>query len=147
MNSGGPLVLDANILLRAVFGVRVLQVIKRYKEDVLFCVPDLCFVEARKHALPIALRRGMHPARGLGILDDLEQALEIVDHTLYASFEEEARARISRRDPDDWPILATALLLDCPLWTEDRDFFGTGIATWTTDNIELYLRPRSSVRP
>jgi hypothetical protein len=25
------------------------------------------------------------------------------------------------------------------VWTEDADFFGTGIATWTTDRVELYL--------
>ena len=44
------------------------------------------------------------------------------------------------RDASDWPIVATALLLDSPIWTEDRDFFGAGIATWTSNKIELYLR-------
>ena len=34
-----------------------------------------------------------------------------------------------------WP----ALLLSCPIWTEDRDFFGTGVATWTTGLVELYF--------
>jgi len=142
MSSGGRLALDANILLRAVFGVRVLHLVKRYEDHVVFCVPDICFDEARKHVLPIALRRGMNPARSLGILDDLERTLEVVDRSLYEDHRAEARARIERRDLNDWPILATTLLLDCPLWTEDRDFFGTGVATWTTDNIELYLRAR-----
>jgi hypothetical protein len=32
------------------------------------------------------------------------------------------------------------LELKCPLWTEDADFFGAGVATWTTDHIELLLR-------
>lgn len=35
------------------------------------------------------------------------------------------------------PILAHAL--DCPAWTEDTDFFGAGVATWTTDRVALYL--------
>lgn len=48
--------------------------------------------------------------------------------------------RIGRRDPDDWPIAAAALILDCPIWTEDKDFFGTGIPTWTSDRVEIYLR-------
>jgi hypothetical protein len=26
-----------------------------------------------------------------------------------------------------------------PIWTEDTDFFGCGVATWTTDRVELYL--------
>ena len=54
--------------------------------------------------------------------------------------EVEARARIAVRDPDDWPTLAAALLLECPIWTEDRDFFGSGVATWTTATVERYLR-------
>jgi len=29
--------------------------------------------------------------------------------------------------------------LSCPVWTEDADFFGTGVATWTTDRIALYF--------
>jgi predicted nucleic acid-binding protein len=50
-----------------------------------------------------------------------------------------ALARVSPRDPDDWPVLACALLLNCPIWTDDRDFFGTGVATWTTALVELYF--------
>ncbi|TRU47719.1 MAG: hypothetical protein EWV91_10405, partial [Microcystis aeruginosa Ma_QC_Ca_00000000_S207] len=40
---------------------------------------------------------------------------------------------------DDWPILATALLFNCPIWTEDQDFFGTGVPTWTLDRVHLYF--------
>nr|WP_255779054.1 PIN domain-containing protein [Mycetohabitans sp. B8] len=25
------------------------------------------------------------------------------------------------------------------VWTEDADFFGTGVATWTTNRIQFYL--------
>ncbi len=41
------------------------------------------------------------------------------------------------RPTDDWPVLAAALALDCPIWTEDTDFFGYGVATWTTDRVGL----------
>jgi hypothetical protein len=30
---------------------------------------------------------------------------------------------MERRNEDDWPVLATALALNCPIWTEDADFF------------------------
>ncbi|WP_255641375.1 PIN domain-containing protein [Isoptericola luteus] len=43
------------------------------------------------------------------------------------------------RDPDDWPILAVALMLECQVWTEDNDFFGTGVPIWTTDRVGIYL--------
>jgi hypothetical protein len=35
-------------------------------------------------------------------------------------------------------------MLSFPVWTEDRDFFGSGIATWTTDPVELHLRGRQA---
>ena len=57
-----------------------------------------------------------------------------------------ALTRIGPRDPDDWPILACALALNCPIWTEDKDFFGTGVATWTTALVELYLTERGCDR-
>ncbi|WP_237574045.1 MULTISPECIES: PIN domain-containing protein [Burkholderiaceae] len=31
------------------------------------------------------------------------------------------------------------MTIGCPVWTEDADFFGTGVATWTTDRIQFYL--------
>jgi hypothetical protein len=46
------------------------------------------------------------------------------------------------------PILATALALASPVWTEDADFFGTGVAVWTTNRIELFLETEDrSLRP
>lgn len=50
-----------------------------------------------------------------------------------------ALQRIERRDADDWPVLACAMTIGCPVWTEDADFFGTGMATWTTDRVALYF--------
>jgi len=61
---------------------------------------------------------------------------------LYEQHEQQARQRIALRDPDDWPVVAVALLLDLPIWTEDQDFFGSGTANWTTDRVELYLQQR-----
>jgi hypothetical protein len=48
------------------------------------------------------------------------------------------------RDEADWPILATALGLGCGLRTEDQDFFGTGVAVWTTNRIEILLEQEST---
>ncbi|MHB1374958.1 MAG: PIN domain-containing protein [Thauera sp.] len=46
------------------------------------------------------------------------------------------RAVFGQRDERDWPGLAAALLMNCPIWTEDQDFFGAGIPTWTTAIVE-----------
>jgi len=37
-------------------------------------------------------------------------------------------------------VVALALALDLPIWTEDQDLFGAGVPTWTTDRVELYLK-------
>src|SRR4051812_32502364 len=134
-------VLDANILLRGVFGVRVAHVLTSFHDTVEFYSTDACVVEALRHIPGIAREKGLNPGRSEAELTELLQLfIGVVDHSLYEQFEEQARAHIARRDPDDWPVVATALLLNAPIWTEDQDFFGSGIATWTTDRIELYLR-------
>jgi predicted nucleic acid-binding protein len=63
----------------------------------------------------------------------------LVSDELYGDFESEARKRLGARDPDDWLILAAALALGSPIWTEDTDFFGCGVATWTSGSIDSFL--------
>lgn len=115
MNSGPRLVLDANILLCAVFGVRVHNLLEAYEDGVGFHSPAICFEEARKHVPAIASRRRVDEAAIFVVLDQLVNVVEPVDSTLYERHEVEARARIRSRDPDDWPIVAVSLLLDCPV--------------------------------
>ncbi len=43
-----------------------------------------------------------------------------------------AQSLIGERDPDDVDTLALSLALETPLWTNDRDFEGTGVTTFTT---------------
>jgi predicted nucleic acid-binding protein len=108
------LVLDANILIRAVLGKGTRLLLAKYGTRVDFFAPDVA-------------------------LSSLESVIQMVEVNVYARFEKVARQRLARRDEDDWPILATALALGYPIWTEDNDFFGCGVATWTSDRVELYL--------
>jgi predicted nucleic acid-binding protein len=57
----------------------------------------------------------------------------------YTAREANARSRIPR-DPDDWPTVAAALVLDAAIWTHDNDFLGCGLPTWTTETLTAYLR-------
>jgi predicted nucleic acid-binding protein len=141
MSDPKRVVLDANILLRGVFGTRVRDLLASYQETVAFCTPDVCVEEALRYVPAIAQRRKLDPQVSEANLRQLLQAcVNIVDRSLYEEFEDRARSRIAMRDADDWPVVATALLIDAPIWTEDQDFFGSGIATWTSNRIELYLR-------
>jgi predicted nucleic acid-binding protein len=83
-------------------------------------------------------------APALALLELVAALVQTLEVEAYSRFESIARERIGRRDQDDWPILASALALDCPIWTEDTDFFGCGVATWTTDRVELYLAQGAS---
>jgi hypothetical protein len=67
------------------------------------------------------LNRSLHPLKGGETGYALGYALmDDIPFRNYLSF---IQAR--PLDSEDWPVLACALILDCPIWTEDRDFFGT----------------------
>ncbi|MGA2071980.1 MAG: PIN domain-containing protein [Terriglobia bacterium] len=134
------LVLDANILMRAVLGRRVRGLLESYEDVASFYSPDVCFEDARHYVTLVLEKRGQKPESGLSVLAQLGELVESVDLSLYADYEQMARRRIEIRDPDDWPVVAVALVLDLPIWTEDQDLFGSGLATWTTDRVEIYLK-------
>jgi predicted nucleic acid-binding protein len=141
------LVLDANILIRAVLGKRVGQLIEQYVGDVDLFAPDMAFVEAEEHLPELCTKRGLPLDKAIAVYESLSALVEELPEPLYSQQEAEARARIERRDPDDWPTIACALTLGCPIWTEDRDFFGAGVPTWTTDRVELFLANKEKTKP
>lgn len=138
------IVLDANILIRAVLGRRVRQLIDAYaSQGVRFFAPDVAFDDAEKY-LPLLLKKRGKPHADISAsLEYLRNFIESVAPELYGVFESEARQRLRGRDEGDWPILATALVLASPVWTEDADFFGTGVAVWTTNRIEIFLKEQA----
>jgi predicted nucleic acid-binding protein len=137
---GKALVVDANILVRAVLGRRVRELIEAHCETVSFFVPEVAYAEAEEHLPELAIKRGGDPEKWLALLRALGHLVELIGRDIYGEFEAEALERLGKRDPDDWPILASALALCCPIWTEDTDFFGCGVATWTSDRVQVFLR-------
>lgn len=140
------LVLDANILVRAVLGYRVLELIDTYSPTVELVAPDAAFEEAWGHVPRLLKLRKRNQGPPLTTLEQLAKSVRPVGFHEYARYEPQARLRMDRRDPDDWRILACALAMNCALWTEDTDFFGVGIATWTTDRVDLFLSGASADR-
>jgi len=140
------LVLDANILIRAVLGRRLPALIINYAATVRFVAPEVAFAEAREHLPRIAAKRRDSVEVYLALLESVSEVIEAVDVETYAVSEKEARKRLLRRDPDDWAVLATALAFNYTIWTEDTDFFGAGVATYTTDRVELFLKSAGTNR-
>lgn len=133
------IVLDANILIRAVLGNRVRDLIFHNAGTVKFFAPSVAYADARKYLPGLLKKRGISIEPALAVLDALESVVQRVDEELYVGLQAQALQRIAVRDADDWPVLACAMSMGCPVWTEDADFFGTGVATWTTDRIQLYF--------
>jgi predicted nucleic acid-binding protein len=131
------LVLDANILIRGCLGVRVRALIAYSAREVDFFVAEANSSEASGYLSELAARRGLDPQICQEAFLSLMEVVQIVDSTWIETARDEALKRI--RDPADWPALALALQLECAIWTEDQDFFGTGVATWTTATVHRYL--------
>ena len=53
----------------------------------------------------------------------------------YAKFIPRATRLIGKRDPDDIALLALALALEIPVWTNDRDFEVAGVNCYTTASL------------
>ena len=137
------LVLDAHILIRAVLGTEVDALLRKYADAVLFVTVHEAFEDARTYLPVVIFKRGGDEAEvgaALEKLSALEAFVQSVPSEVVADLESAARERLARRDEDDWAFLALALHLRCPIWTEDKDFFGCGVATWTSDKVEIFLR-------
>jgi predicted nucleic acid-binding protein len=133
------IVLDANILVRAVLGKRVRELIFTNAAAVKFFAPDVAYADARKYLPGLLEKRGLSSSVAVDVLDALEHIVQPLDLELYAGMQGQALQRIAVRDADDWPVLACAMVIGCPVWTEDADFFGTGVPIWTTDRVAYYF--------
>jgi predicted nucleic acid-binding protein len=134
------IVVDANILIRAVLGRKVRHLLETYSSlGVRFFAPNVAFEDASKYLPPLLRKRGKPDEDVSASIAYLQSFIEPVEGDFYSTHEAEARNRLSGRDEQDWPALATALGLACAVWTEDTDFFGTGVAVWTTSRIEIFL--------
>lgn len=134
------IVIDANILIRAVLGIRARQLIERYCDSTAFYVAESNVEEAMQYLAELAAKRGIREEVWQESVAGIMMAVQIIPQVELTTAESEAKARIGQRDLADWPAVAVALQFDCPVWTEDEDFFGSGVATWTTATVEMFLR-------
>jgi predicted nucleic acid-binding protein len=114
--------------------------IERYAGPVDLLIPEAALAEVREHLPTILEKRRLPLELSVEVLDRLRAFLQELPESFYAAQKDSALARLSGSDVEDWPALACALALECSIWAEDRDFFGTGVATWTSDRVEIFLR-------
>jgi len=123
------LVADANVLLAALLGGRA-KVVLQHPEVEELLTTEATLAEVQEYAVILAKKRRLS-------LDTLLLAMAalpvtLVEKPVYASRLPQARKIVAQRDPDDVDILALALHLGLPLWSNDKDFEQTGVERFTT---------------
>lgn len=144
------LVVDANVLVSELLRVRGRDLIR--KSTIELRISEETLEEANhemgKRAAKIVEQGRASRASADKMLDEarmlLEEQIAPIPHETYSGYENQALYRIPR-DPDDAPTVALALALGggegrCGIWTNDGDFLGCGIPTWTAETLSAHLR-------
>lgn len=131
------LVADANALLSAVIGGRA-RLVLRHPEIQSVLTTQSTMDEVRQYALVLARKKKLQP--DIVLLAVAALPVVVIERTAYARQMSEATRRIGRRDADDVELLALALHLKIPLWSNDRDFEDAAIEVLTTEEALRLLR-------
>jgi predicted nucleic acid-binding protein len=139
------LVVDAAILIAAARGRSSGAVLAAARAAVL-TTTDRAIAETRRR-IDLGLKRPeLHP-----IIDALLAEMTVVPIAALSALLPQAAIALTdavasrNGSVNDAHLLALAWSLDADIWTTDRDFAGTGVASWSTPNLirELALASRS----
>ena len=81
--SSAAIVLDANILIRAVLGKTVRELIQAHAATVKLFAPDVAYTDARKYLPALLTKRGADPTPAMLVLDALERIVHPMDMEFY----------------------------------------------------------------
>lgn len=126
------LVVDANPMIAALLEGRALAYLERTSHE---CVaPQRTLFEVEKY-IPEIARKSAKPEQ---LVFDAFQSLPVIAYQASLYDEQFARADqlIGQRDPKDVDVLALALTLAAPIWSNDRDFQGLKeVQVYTTEEL------------
>ena len=129
------LVLDAAILISAVYGRSIGALLAVHQRSML-ATTDRVVDEARRR-----VSLGLKRPDLLNLLDELARTITVVPVSSLEPLREEGERTLkdavaSRNGSTrDAHVLALAWSVGGDVWTTDRDFAGTGVATWSTPNL------------
>lgn len=135
------LVVDANPIISALLGGKAKRLF--FESDITeFAVADTAIEEVRRYLPKMAEKLGVNLGFLAYALDLLP--LTICSRKIYGRSLKTARIEIAHRDQGDVEILALAMALKRPLWTNDKDFGVTGVQTVTTAELLAIYFPKSA---
>jgi predicted nucleic acid-binding protein len=129
------LFVDANILVRCVVGKAAFDVDALLGKGACLATTDEQMREAKRvlhHVFAVSEEDAERQ------VNETVSVMELYMLPAYRAQESAAKARIHYKNTRDWPILAASIEHKGDIWTDDRDFFGTGVPTWTTRNIRFW---------
>ena len=126
------LAVDSNPILSSVIGGRAKDIFIE-TENILFYTTHQNFLEVCNYIPVLANEKNLSAGNLFLILRLLP--LKVLEETEYKNKIKEAARLISDRDPKDIPILALALTLKCPIWTNDKDFEDTDVLLYKTHQL------------
>lgn len=123
------LAVDANPILSAIIGGNA-RIVFIKSESIAFYTTTFNYREVEKY-IPILASKKDIP------IDDLYLTLSMLplnvcDYNFYNDKVKQAKELIEKRDKDDIHLLALAIKLGCPIWSNDKDFGGLGIEIYST---------------
>ena len=123
------LTVDANPILSALIGGSARDVFLK-ADNTSFYTTAFNFKEVERY-IPFFSSKKDIPAEDLYLaLSTLP--LFVCDEIFYMDKIKKAKTLIEKRDPGDFHLLALALKLKCPIWSNDKDFEGLGIDIYRT---------------
>ena len=119
---------DANVILSAVAGKAALRVF--LKEDLEFVTTECITEEVLEYPDVLSAKYGLSHE----VLESQLKLLplKIYKREFYTEFMQKAAKRMKDRDEDDVELLALALKMKLPVWSNDSDFKSAGIDVYTT---------------
>jgi len=123
------LAVDANPLLSAIIGGQARTVLLNVRKTT-FYTTLFNYKEVEKYIPIFSTKRKIR-------IEDLYLAfsmlpLSVCGEDFHKNKIKQARKMIEKRDPADVHLLALALKLGCPVWSNDKDFYGLGIEIYST---------------
>jgi predicted nucleic acid-binding protein len=130
------IVIDANPIIAALLGGKASNVVAA--NQFIFCSPQFTLFEIEKY-VPLLARQLNRPE--IDVRTTFHRLpITAYQPVAYAECVPHATALIGARDEDDVPVLALALELQVPIWTNDRDFVGLPeIQVYSTEDMVALL--------
>jgi predicted nucleic acid-binding protein len=130
------LILDANIMVSALAGRSFPLLLALFEKGVLLLAPVQQLAETRK----TLFEKFDVSEKWVDLqMKQLDAVVMPLHPALFDKHESAAKIRLHQRGQPDWPVLAASMETASAVWSHDKDFFGSGVAVWSTTVLRKQL--------